>query len=75
MNRNSRSLRIERLETRWAMDAASAMSLNFIGEGEGSPMADFQLEDVNPASARFGEMVSPRDYLSQVSAWYFGHST
>jgi hypothetical protein len=75
MNRNSRSLRIERLEMRWAMDAAAAMSLNLIGEGEGSPLSNFQLEDLNPASVRFGETVSPRDYLSQVSAWYFGHST
>ena len=75
MNRNSRSLRIERLEPRWAMDVAAAMSSNLIAEGEGPPKADFQLEDINPASARFGEMISPRDYLSQVSAWYFGHST
>lgn len=75
MKRQSRSLRIERLETRWAMDASMASSLSAIPEGEGSPMADFQLQDINPASARFGETVSPRDYLSQVSAWYFGHST
>ena len=33
------------------------------------------IEDLNPESSRFGETVSPRDYLSQVSAWYFGHST
>ena len=36
---------------------------------------DFRLADVNPASASFGETISPRDYLGQVSAWYFGHST
>ena len=75
MKRNLRSLQIERLEPRWAMDAAAAVSLNLLAEGEGPPRPDFQLEDVNPASARFGETVSPRDYLSQVSAWYFGHST
>jgi hypothetical protein len=57
------------------MDAALAGNLQLMAEGEGSPMADFQLQDINPASARFGETVSPRDYLSQVSAWYFGHST
>ncbi len=57
------------------MDAAAAMSLQFAAEGEGSPLPDFQLEDVNPASSTFGRDVSPRDYLSQVSAWYFGHST
>ena len=38
-------------------------------------MPDFSLTDVNPASARFGEEISPRDYLGKVSAWYFGHST
>ncbi|HRX79570.1 MAG TPA: hypothetical protein P5307_10950 [Pirellulaceae bacterium] len=75
MRRNSRSLRIEQLEARWAMDAAMAGSVHLVPEGEGSPMADFQLRDINPASSRFGETVSPRDYLSQVSAWYFGHST
>ncbi|MEZ4652480.1 MAG: hypothetical protein R3E12_02470 [Candidatus Eisenbacteria bacterium] len=36
---------------------------------------DFRAEDVNPTSGRFGEMVSPRDYLKSVSAWYFGHAT
>ncbi len=44
------------------------------GPGEAA-LADFAAEDVNPASPRFGQMVSPRDHLGQVSAWYFGHST
>ena len=52
-----------------------ADALQLVAEGEGPPMADFHLQDVNPRSSRFGESVSPRDYLSQVSAWYFGHST
>ena len=38
-------------------------------------VVDFGLLDVNPTSARSGEIVSPRDYLGAVSAWYFGHST
>ena len=38
-------------------------------------MPDFALVDVNPTSARSGQTISPRDYLDQVSAWYFGHST
>jgi hypothetical protein len=40
----------------------------------GSPvemMADFQLEDLNPTSPRYGEVVSPRDYMEEVSGWYF----
>jgi len=36
---------------------------------------DFALRDVNPGSASFDETISPRDYLGQVSAWYFAHST
>ncbi len=40
---------------------------------EASP--DFSLTDVNADSPRYQEAVSPRDYLGQVSAWYFGHST
>ena len=38
-------------------------------------LADFSAEDVNPQSLRYQQPVSPRDYLGQVSAWYFGHST
>jgi hypothetical protein len=41
----------------------------------GEVMPDFALLDVNPGSPRSGQVVSPRDYLGQVSAWYFGHAT
>ena len=36
---------------------------------------DFSLPDVNETSVTYGERVSPRDHLGQVSAYYFGHST
>jgi hypothetical protein len=36
---------------------------------------DFSLPDLNPTSSRYGEAVSPRDYLEQVSGWYFIHAT
>lgn len=39
------------------------------------PLSDFGLDDVNATSPRFGESVSPRDYLQKVSGWYFGHAT
>jgi hypothetical protein len=39
------------------------------------PVPDFDLVDVNPASERAGQVVSPRDYLGKVSAWYFGAAT
>ncbi|MEM7317023.1 MAG: hypothetical protein AAF497_28150 [Planctomycetota bacterium] len=38
-------------------------------------VADFLLADVNTTSARYDDSVSPRDYMGQVSGWYFGHST
>jgi hypothetical protein len=39
------------------------------------PHPDFQLADLNPTSPRYGDQVSPRDYLEAVSGWYFGHAT
>ncbi len=41
----------------------------------GEKVADFVLEDLNPTSPRFGDALSPRDYLGEVSGWYFIHST
>ncbi len=38
-------------------------------------LPDFAITDVNQDSPRHGDAVSPRDYVGQVSAWYFGHST
>ena len=40
-----------------------------------SAQPDFHLQDVNTTSASFDQAVSPRDYLQEVSAWYFGHAT
>ena len=39
---------------------------------EGPPAPDFKLFDVNPNSVRKNSLVSPRDYLLQVSGYYFG---
>ncbi len=41
----------------------------------GEPVSDFSLEDANPASVRFESPVSPRDYLLQVTGFYFGTAT
>ena len=38
-------------------------------------VSDFALPDVNSTSSTYGQPVSPRDHLQQVSAWYFGHAT
>ncbi len=35
---------------------------------------DFTLRDTNPRSNRATATVSPRDYLLQVSGYYFGHA-
>lgn len=48
------------------------------GGGGGSSAAqvpDFQLMDMNPASPTSGQNVSPRDYVGDLSAWYFGEAT
>jgi hypothetical protein len=36
---------------------------------------DFSLPDVNSTSTTYGTDMSPRDFLGQVSGWYFGHGT
>lgn len=45
------------------------------GDAMAAVVPDFKLVDENPSSALSKQQVSPRDYLGQVSAWYFGHST
>jgi len=39
------------------------------------PEADFLLPDLNPASARLGEMISPRQYGEWISVYYFGQES
>ena len=41
----------------------------------GEPVNGFSLQDANPASVRFENPVSPRDYLLQVTGFYFGTAT
>ncbi len=41
----------------------------------GKPVPAFSLVDVNPSSATYDRVVSPRDYLDKISAWYFGSAT
>lgn len=40
-----------------------------------TPLPDFSLPDLNTASPRAGQNISPHDYLRQTSVWYFGHAT
>jgi hypothetical protein len=70
-----RQLRIESLETRQLLHAEPWSEVAVEGEDQQPPVADFTLADVNTSSASYTQPVSPRDYLQQVSAWYFGHAT
>lgn len=36
---------------------------------------DFSLADVNPQSASHNDNISPRDFVGDVSGWYFIHTT
>jgi hypothetical protein len=40
----------------------------------GQVVSGFKLVDQNPSSVRFAAKVSPRDYLLQVSGYYFGEA-
>jgi hypothetical protein len=40
----------------------------------GDPVPGFELEDVNPASASFGERIGPSTFSGERQVWYFGHS-
>ena len=34
---------------------------------------DFNLEEMNPNSATYGEIIGPDDYLGDISIVFFGH--
>ena len=72
--RTGRTLRVERLETRWLLHGGS-VGENLVPEGEATPMPDFELVDLNTNSATYQHNVSPRDYLQQVTGWYFTYAT
>ena len=65
---------METLELRYLL-TGGAIPAMVSAEGETAAMPGFQLTDVNSASPTVNQPVSPRDYLQQVSAWYFGHAT
>ena len=78
MSWRSHRLFLERLEWRQLLDGGAtgaAAEVADVAEGEADQVPDFSLVDVNPNSATYNQNVSPRDYLGQTSAWYFGHAT
>ena len=58
-----------------AQDTAAADTAVADTGAPSNAVADFALVDLNPNSARCGEVISPRDYLEQTSGWYFTHAT
>jgi hypothetical protein len=50
--------------------------LTVAAPADGQTVSDFSLQDMNLNSNRnraTSAFVSPRNYLHQVTAWYFGH--
>ena len=37
------------------------------------PQSDFNLEDLNPNSESYGNIIGPADYLGDISIIFFGH--
>ena len=68
-----RRLRFEALELRQMLHAGTVVTTG-LAEGEADAMPDFALTDVNSSSNTYQQEVSPRDYLDQVSGWYFGQA-
>ena len=61
----------------WTCSVSSMDSQQLATIGASSALlriADFSLEDLNFTSPSQGLQISPRDYLTQVTAWYFGDS-
>jgi hypothetical protein len=54
------------------MIAGLVLMVSFVMSPASTPVSDFKLHDVNPNSVRRNSPVSPRDYLLQVSGYYFG---
>ena len=69
---SSRALRFEKLEARQLLRGTADFGLP-MAEGEPAVRPDFSLTDVNSASPTSQQAVSPRDYLEQVSGWFFAY--
>jgi hypothetical protein len=54
--------------------AAVVLAVSVLSSWAGELVPDFKLVDVNPNSTRSKQLVSPRDYRLQISAYYFGEA-
>jgi hypothetical protein len=57
---------------KWCGSLAVLLAVATSQAAEPESVPDFRLLDVNPSSIRSKSLVSPRDYLLQVSGYYFG---
>jgi hypothetical protein len=55
---------------RWTLPLVAGFGAECFAAAQ--PVPDFHLPDVNTNSVRFNSSVSPRDYVLQVSGYYFG---
>ena len=55
--------------------SSKGVKINSMVQLNNGQAPDFQLEDVNQTSLSYNLMVSPRDFLGAISAWYFGSAT
>ena len=57
----------------WVLCAIAVFGL--LNSQAADAVPDFKLTDDNRNSARYNSPVSPRDYLLQVSGYYFGEAS
>jgi len=53
----------------WRLSLVITMFVGSVSFGQG----DFSLEDLNPNSDTYGQLVGPSDYLGQICIVFFGH--
>ena len=63
-----------RLRAFESLESRHLLAADLMGSAE-VQVADFALVDVNSTSSFADQSVSPRDFMGQISAWYFGYAT
>ena len=58
---------------RWLI-LSCMFAVSALAAAPGDVVSDFKLLDANPNSVRWNQMVSPRDYRLQISAYFFGNA-
>jgi len=53
----------------WRLPLSISLFIGSVGLCQG----DFSLEDLNPNSGTYGQLIGPSDYLGQIFIVFFGH--